>query len=279
MSNKSPEDMIMHVKKRTKELFELFQSYLPYQYKVGEIQKVLVTELSYDKKHYVGHNKFYEQVLVPLQAELLGKMVTVQITSSHKHCMMGEPVNEALWVSPGLSSPLPPGQVSGATNLRFKTQAMDSQVPFSLVPFTCIFVLLAVLARFIRDYQHKVDSQSEEAVHGGESVSLKMCLCILSKQLMLHYYSDPGYRSRDFWSDPLPIQIFLCSSKVWNWVKLSLYCMLLLVQNCGRSMSPTSLTSALMGLLFSQHFLHDSNSFTLGTAGLANSPNRSWHLP
>nr|CAD7193561.1 unnamed protein product [Timema douglasi] len=90
-----------------------------------------------------------QEVLVPLQAELLGKMVTVQITSSHKHCMMGEPVNEALWVSPGLSSPLPPGQVSGATNLKFKAQAVDSQVSFSLVPFTCIFVLLAVLARFM----------------------------------------------------------------------------------------------------------------------------------
>lgn len=80
------------VKKRTKRLSELFQSYEPYGHKLGEVQDVLVTEISHDKKHYVGHNKFYEQVLVPQEPEMLGRMVKVKITATHKHCLIGEPL-------------------------------------------------------------------------------------------------------------------------------------------------------------------------------------------
>ncbi|XP_026273504.1 threonylcarbamoyladenosine tRNA methylthiotransferase [Frankliniella occidentalis] len=80
------------VKKRTKRLSELFQSYEPYTHKLGEIQDILVTEISHDKKHYVGHNKFYEQVLVPQATEMLGKMIKVKIIATQKHCMIAEPV-------------------------------------------------------------------------------------------------------------------------------------------------------------------------------------------
>ncbi len=41
---------------------QLFQSYRPYDDKVGERQVVLVTEVSHDEQYYVAHNKFYEQV-------------------------------------------------------------------------------------------------------------------------------------------------------------------------------------------------------------------------
>ena len=41
---------------------QLFQSYRPYDHKVGERELVLATELSHDQQHYVAHNKFYEQV-------------------------------------------------------------------------------------------------------------------------------------------------------------------------------------------------------------------------
>jgi hypothetical protein len=54
------------VKKRTKRLSEFFQSYHPYSHKIGEVQDVLVTEVSHDGKHYVGHNKFYEQVILSI---------------------------------------------------------------------------------------------------------------------------------------------------------------------------------------------------------------------
>jgi len=31
-------------------------------FQLGEIQEVLVTEISHDKQYYVGHNKCYDQV-------------------------------------------------------------------------------------------------------------------------------------------------------------------------------------------------------------------------
>lgn len=99
------------VKKRTKKLSEFFQSYSPYENRVGIIQDVLVTEVSHDKKHYVGHNKFYEQVLVPLKEEYLGKMIKVKITETGKYSMKAEPINEG--TSPAIKPSLPKGSVSG----------------------------------------------------------------------------------------------------------------------------------------------------------------------
>ena len=53
------------VKARSRALSQLFHSYKPYSHKLGETQAILVTELSHDQQHYVGHNKFYEQVCAP----------------------------------------------------------------------------------------------------------------------------------------------------------------------------------------------------------------------
>jgi hypothetical protein len=50
------------VKRRTKKLTDLFLSYEPYSGREGQQFKVLVTEVSHDNLHYVGHNKAYEQV-------------------------------------------------------------------------------------------------------------------------------------------------------------------------------------------------------------------------
>lgn len=109
------------VKQRTKKLTELFYSYQPYDYKIGEIQDVLVTELSHDKKYYVGHNKFYEQVLLPLNEEFLGKLVQVQIIQASKFSMIGKPTSEII-ITPGLSKPLQVGQVSGVHRLQPDTK-------------------------------------------------------------------------------------------------------------------------------------------------------------
>lgn len=77
------------VKKRTKQLTELFQSYEPYGHKVGTTQHILITEEAHDGRHLVGHNKFYEQILIPKNKDLLGKAVDVEIVSAGKHSMMG----------------------------------------------------------------------------------------------------------------------------------------------------------------------------------------------
>ncbi|XP_055628551.1 threonylcarbamoyladenosine tRNA methylthiotransferase [Toxorhynchites rutilus septentrionalis] len=84
------------VKTRTKRLTDLFYSYEPNasKYKIGEQQKILVTEISHDKKHYVGHNKFYEQFLVPMEEDLLGKLVEVKIVKVTKFSLIAEIVQQ-----------------------------------------------------------------------------------------------------------------------------------------------------------------------------------------
>uniref|UniRef100_A0A671L2D1 tRNA-t(6)A37 methylthiotransferase n=1 Tax=Sinocyclocheilus anshuiensis TaxID=1608454 RepID=A0A671L2D1_9TELE len=108
------EQVPAHVKKqRTKELSALFHSYKPYDHKIGERQRVLVTEDSFDSQYYVAHNKFYEQVLVPKKPEFKGKMIEVDIYEAGKHYMKGRPVEDARVFTPSIAQPLQKGQVSG----------------------------------------------------------------------------------------------------------------------------------------------------------------------
>lgn len=78
------------VKTRTKRLTDLFNSYEPYAKRVGTEYTALVTDISHDKKYYVGHNRFYEQILLPMKENLLGKSVRVRITAVTKFSMFGE---------------------------------------------------------------------------------------------------------------------------------------------------------------------------------------------
>lgn len=84
------------VKVRTKRLTELFYSYEPYvgKYAIGDRQQVLITEISHDKKHFVGHNKCYVQFLLPMGKNLLGKLVEVKIIDITKFCVIAEVVQE-----------------------------------------------------------------------------------------------------------------------------------------------------------------------------------------
>ncbi|NWT69283.1 CDKAL methylthiotransferase, partial [Prunella himalayana] len=102
-------------KQRTKDLSQLFHSYNPYDHKVGERQRVLVTEESFDSNYYVAHNPFYEQVLVPKDPLLMGKMVEVNIYEAGKHFMKGQPVSDARVHTASISRPLAKGEVSGLT--------------------------------------------------------------------------------------------------------------------------------------------------------------------
>ncbi|NWZ62031.1 CDKAL methylthiotransferase, partial [Acrocephalus arundinaceus] len=102
-------------KQRTKDLSQLFHSYNPYDHKVGERQRVLVTEESFDSNYYVAHNPFYEQVLVPKEPLLMGKMVEVNIYEAGKHFMKGQPVSDARVHTASISRPLAKGEVSGLT--------------------------------------------------------------------------------------------------------------------------------------------------------------------
>lgn len=121
------------VKKRTKKLSDWFQSYHPYGGKVGQIQDILVTELAHDNKRYVGHNKFYEQVLIPKKEQYMGKMLKVKIVDTKKHCLIGEP----------FTSGFCPNLVKTEI-LRSKTNKSPS-----VVPFTVIALIMALIVRIL----------------------------------------------------------------------------------------------------------------------------------
>ncbi|XP_039256368.2 threonylcarbamoyladenosine tRNA methylthiotransferase-like [Styela clava] len=110
---KMPQINRQEIKKRTKRLSELFQSYKPYEHKLGTRQTVLVTEISHDRKHFVGHNKYYEQVLISMEEDLMGKMFDVDIYETGKHFLKGSRVKDSEASCPGLSDALPKGQISG----------------------------------------------------------------------------------------------------------------------------------------------------------------------
>ena len=104
------------VKGRTRRLNDLFQGYSPYgRDRVGMRYEVLVTETSHDGRFYVGHNEFYEQVLVPKDPSLMGKLVRVEILETCKFSMTGRLIEGPPAKSPGLASPMDQGQVSGVT--------------------------------------------------------------------------------------------------------------------------------------------------------------------
>lgn len=130
------------VKKRTKKLTDLFHSYEPYGHKVGEVYQVLVTEISHDKKYYVSHNKFYEQVLVPMKDEIMGKLVSVRITSASKFSMMGELLDDVI-IAPGLTKPLDRGQIS---SFKLETTS-ENKTSMGKPAYALALVILAVIFR------------------------------------------------------------------------------------------------------------------------------------
>ncbi|KAI9321178.1 hypothetical protein DFJ73DRAFT_616250, partial [Zopfochytrium polystomum] len=77
------------VKSRSRALTSLFNTFLPYEKCVGDVLRVLPTEVSADGKHYVAHDKLYRQVLVPLDPSLLGKWLTIKVVKTGKFFLMG----------------------------------------------------------------------------------------------------------------------------------------------------------------------------------------------
>src|SRR5699024_3329531 len=77
---------------------EIFNSYSPYEDRIGRKYRILITEEASDKSgngicHYVGHNEFYEQILVPKDQCTLGSLIDVEIVSFGKHYMVGRLVS------------------------------------------------------------------------------------------------------------------------------------------------------------------------------------------
>ncbi|XP_022319291.2 threonylcarbamoyladenosine tRNA methylthiotransferase-like [Crassostrea virginica] len=142
---KMPRIPAQQVKRRTKKISELFHSYRPYDHKLHEVQQVLVTEISHDQQYFVGHNKYYDQVLVPKNENLMGKMVTVQIVETGKHFLKGRLLSENCVVQPDVPLPLKKGQVSGVSE---QVQAEKTSNQNVIMAISLLVVLLAVTWRF-----------------------------------------------------------------------------------------------------------------------------------
>lgn len=128
---KMPRIPTQDVKKRTKKLADFFQTYQPYNNKIGEVEEILVTEVAYDNKHLVGHNEFYEQVLVPKDDKYMGQILKVRIIDTKKHCLIGVPVTSGF--SPAVAS----------------SSDCSSQKTSAAVPYTLLLLVLAVFARIL----------------------------------------------------------------------------------------------------------------------------------
>jgi len=137
-----------NVKKRTKAVTNVFQSYAPYTGREGSVYRALVTDVSHDGRYFVGHNDCYEQVLVPKDDELMGKLVTVRVVETSKFSMVGELVSDDCAVtSPTPHKPLAKGQLSTT-----KDQVKSSQIEGQSYMYTASIALLtcAILVRLFQ---------------------------------------------------------------------------------------------------------------------------------
>ncbi|GAB4861454.1 hypothetical protein Ancab_036656 [Ancistrocladus abbreviatus] len=78
------------VKKRSRELTAVFESFTPYNGMEGLVERIWITEVATDGVHLVGHTKGYVQVLVAASESLLGTSAMVRITSVGRWSVFGE---------------------------------------------------------------------------------------------------------------------------------------------------------------------------------------------
>ncbi|KAI3685179.1 hypothetical protein L6452_34415 [Arctium lappa] len=92
------------VKKRSRELTSVFESFTPYDGMEGNIERIWITDIATDEIHLVGHTKGYVQVLVVGPESLLGSSAIVKITSVGRWSVFGD-VIEILDDRNGVTSP------------------------------------------------------------------------------------------------------------------------------------------------------------------------------
>ncbi|CAL5385419.1 unnamed protein product [Camellia sinensis] len=78
------------VKKRSRELTNVFESLTPYNGMEGKVERIWITEIATDGIHLVGHTKGYVQVLVIGPETMLGTSAIVKITSVGRWSVFGE---------------------------------------------------------------------------------------------------------------------------------------------------------------------------------------------
>ncbi|KAL8160007.1 hypothetical protein V2J09_001544 [Rumex salicifolius] len=78
------------VKRRSRELTAVFESFSPYDGMSGQTERIWMTDIASDGVHLVGHTKGYIQVLVKASESLLGSSAIVRITSVGRWSVFGE---------------------------------------------------------------------------------------------------------------------------------------------------------------------------------------------
>ncbi|CAI9266740.1 unnamed protein product [Lactuca saligna] len=78
------------VKKRSRELTSVFESFTPYNGMKGNMERIWITDIATDEIHLVGHTKGYVQVLVVGPESLLGSSAIVKITSVGRWSVFGD---------------------------------------------------------------------------------------------------------------------------------------------------------------------------------------------
>ncbi|KAJ7949682.1 Threonylcarbamoyladenosine tRNA methylthiotransferase [Quillaja saponaria] len=78
------------VKKRSRELTNVFEAFTPYTGMEGKVERIWITDIASDGIHLVGHTKGYVQVLVVAPEHMLGTSAMVKITSIGRWSVFGE---------------------------------------------------------------------------------------------------------------------------------------------------------------------------------------------
>eukprot|EP00271_Cylindrocystis_brebissonii_P022639 TRINITY_DN8790_c0_g1_i1.p1 TRINITY_DN8790_c0_g1~~TRINITY_DN8790_c0_g1_i1.p1 ORF type:complete len:899 (+),score=109.62 TRINITY_DN8790_c0_g1_i1:300-2996(+) len=84
------------VKRRSREVTALFESFESYTGMEGRVEQVWVIDTAADGRHLVGHTKSYVQVLLAPSEGLLGSSVMVEVTSVGRWSVMGRVLPVAL---------------------------------------------------------------------------------------------------------------------------------------------------------------------------------------
>ncbi|KAL7263534.1 hypothetical protein ACSBR1_001652 [Camellia fascicularis] len=112
------------VKKRSRELTNVFESLTPYNGMEGIVERIWITEIATDGIHLVGHTKGYVQVLVIGPETMLGTSAIVKITSVGRWSVFGE-VIETL------------NQINGNTNSSERKSSGSKCTPCSNLEEAC----------------------------------------------------------------------------------------------------------------------------------------------
>ncbi|XP_024972388.1 threonylcarbamoyladenosine tRNA methylthiotransferase isoform X1 [Cynara cardunculus var. scolymus] len=92
------------VKKRSRELTSVFESFTPYDAMEGNVERIWITDIATDEMHLVGHTKGYVQVLVVGPESLLGSSAMIKITSVGRWSVFGD-IIQILDDRSGVTSP------------------------------------------------------------------------------------------------------------------------------------------------------------------------------